>query len=195
MEHNPYPDSETEAEFEEDSSVEPEGPEKEATRETRKLPAIPTDFAGIDVTENERTMAALAHGSVLLMLLTGGFAGWIVPLVIWAVYRDKSRWVANQSLQALVFQVVATLVAYVLLSITGAAFALSAALMVVLIGFCMLPFAAIPGLLAVIVPLAATAYGLFGALDTYQGRDFQYWWVGDLVRDRQGGRRVERDLL
>ena len=45
--------------------------------------------------------------------------------------------------------------------------------------------ALILGLVALLFPFAATAYGLLGAIETYQGRDFQYWWVGDFVRNRE----------
>ncbi|MFQ5595898.1 MAG: DUF4870 domain-containing protein [Anaerolineae bacterium] len=184
MEHDPYQDPEAEEVVDAEITTEEDSGETTTASDTDKLPLIETDFEEADVTSNERTMAALAHGSILLTLLTGGFAGWIVALVIWAVYRRESQWVANQSLQALVFQVVATLGTYILLSIAGAAIALSTTLMVILVGFCILPFALIFGLVAICAPLAATAYGLFGALETYQGRDFRYRWVGNLVEER-----------
>lgn len=184
MEHEPYQDPGTEEEMGEQASAETAASESGASRGTRKLPTIETKFAEVDVTSDERTMAALAHGSIILTLLTGGLAGILVAFVVWAVYREKSRWVADQSLQALIFQVAATITTYILLSIAGAAIALSTALMVILVGFCLLPIALVLGLVALVVPLVATAYGLFGALETYHGRDFQYWWVGKLVRDR-----------
>lgn len=184
MEHDPYQDPETEEEVGSEITAGQEEVGTKAAGDTNRLPLIETEFEDADVTSNERAMAALAHGSILLTLLTGGVAGWIVALVIWAVYRRESWWVANQSLQALVFQVIATLATYVLLSVTGAAIALSTALMVVLVGFCILPFALMIGLVAIGAPLAATAYGLFGALEAYQGRDFQYRWVGKLVAEK-----------
>ncbi|MFQ5854291.1 MAG: DUF4870 domain-containing protein [Anaerolineae bacterium] len=181
MEHDPYPIPEPDEEV---TSPEEEV-EIEGAGDTKKLSVIEARFPEVDVTGDERTMAALAHGSVILTLLTGGFAGLIVAFVIWAVYRDKSRWVAHQSLQALVFQVVATLATYALGLLVAGAITISSILMVVLIGFCLFPFALLLGLVALIFPFAATAYGLFGAIATYQGRDFQYWWVSDLVRGRQ----------
>lgn len=196
MEHNPYQSSEPQGQFEEEPAEEEPreqaagaeaetAPTEETTEEARKkLPALPTEFAEADVTGDERTMAALAHGSIILTLLTGGFGGLIVAFVIWVVYRDKSQWVANQSLQALIFQIVATLAAYVLGVFAAAAIALSSVLMALLIGLCLFPFALIIGLIALVFPFAATVYGLFGALETYQGRDFKYWWIGDLVSER-----------
>ncbi len=170
--------------FEQETSVEAEQPEAKGKPDTKKLPLIETRFSEVDVTSDERTMAALAHGSIILTLLTGGVGGLIVAFVIWAVHRDKSPWVADQSLQALIFQIATTLVAYVLGVLAAISVAVSGALTAILIGLCMLPFALIFGVVALIFPLAATAYGLFGALETYQGRDFEYWWVSNLVRER-----------
>ncbi len=55
------------------------------------------------LTENERTLAALAHACTLLNLVTG-FLGVIVAGIIWLSYRDRSRYVAFQALQSAVFQ-------------------------------------------------------------------------------------------
>lgn len=184
MEHNPYQNPEPEEEFAGEAAQAAEDVETEVKQDPAKLLAVPTRFPEVDVTSDERTMAALAHGSILLTLLTGGFGGLIVALVIWAVYRDKSRWVANQSLQALIFQIAATLVAYILGLIAVSAIAISSVLIAVIVGLCLFPFALLLGLVALIFPFAATAYGLFGALETYNGRDFQYWGIGKLVGER-----------
>lgn len=184
MEETHDVDHNSEEEFETKELTEPETAAAPGTRTSRQLPGIPTDFETIDVTDDERTMAALAHGSIVLTLFTGGIAGLIVAFVIWAVWRDRSRWVADQSMQALVFQVAATLATYVLGAVTAAAFAISGALTVVLIGLCLFPIALLVLLVALVVPLGAVAYGLYGALETYQGRDFRYAWISDVVRER-----------
>jgi uncharacterized Tic20 family protein len=150
----------------------------------RQLPVIPTDFEAVEVTDDERTMAALAHGSIVLTLFTGGIAGLIVAFVIWVVWRDRSRWVADQSMQALVFQIAATLMTYVLGAVTAAAFAISGVLTIVIIGLCLFPIAFVLLLATIVVPLVAVAYGLYGALETYQGRNFRYAWVSDVVHGR-----------
>ena len=54
---------------------------------------------------DERQFAMFAHLSVLLNLVTG-FLGVVVPLIIYMVYKDRSRYLAYQSLQALIFQLV-----------------------------------------------------------------------------------------
>jgi uncharacterized Tic20 family protein len=57
------------------------------------------------VTTEERTWALLAHLSIFLNLFTG-LLGTAAALVIYLVYKDKSRYVAYQALQALIFQLV-----------------------------------------------------------------------------------------
>jgi uncharacterized Tic20 family protein len=150
-------------------------------------------------TSNERIWAALAHASVLLTFIlgvsTGGLAvilGALVPLVIWLAFRDRSRFVAFHAMQASVFQL-ASVVAWVGLAIVGVAvliptWIVTALLLVVLIGFLLLPLAlvltiALPAAL-VIMPLAVLVYGLYGAFEVYAGRDFRYWLVADWIEKR-----------
>ncbi len=47
----------------------------------------------------------LAHLSVLLNLITG-FAGPIAALIIYLVYKDRSRPVAYHALQSMIFQLI-----------------------------------------------------------------------------------------
>src|SRR3989304_3138765 len=54
---------------------------------------------------DERMWAMMAHLSILLNLATG-FLGMVAPIVIYAIYKDRSRYVAYQSMQAFVFQLV-----------------------------------------------------------------------------------------
>lgn len=123
---------------------------------------------------DERTWAMLAHLSILLNLVTG-FLGLLAVLIIYLVYRDRSRYVAYQSLQALIFQLIwwggASLLA-------GLLWAISGILSIVLVGICLMPIACVFSL----VPLGALVYGTVGAIDTSQGKDFQYWLIGDWVR-------------
>jgi uncharacterized Tic20 family protein len=66
----------------------------------------------MNITSEERTWAMLAH---LLTLLgyTIGIGAYVVPLVIYFVYKDKSQFVAFHALQALYFRLL-TLVGYVI---------------------------------------------------------------------------------
>jgi uncharacterized Tic20 family protein len=153
----------------------------------------------IGPSSNERLWAALAHASVLLTFIlgiaTGGLAVVIfalVPLVIWLAFRDKSRFVAFHALQATVFQLGA-LAAWVGLAIVGVALLIPAwiitvLLMVILIGFLLLPLTlvltvALPTAL-VVMPLAVLVYGLYAALEVYAGREFRYWLVADWIEKR-----------
>jgi uncharacterized Tic20 family protein len=123
---------------------------------------------------DEGTWAMLAHLSVLLNLVTG-FLGPVAALVIYLVYKDRSRYVAYQALQAFVFQLVAWVGGGVLV---GAAWALSGILSAILIGLLCMPFACLLSFL----PLGALVYGVIGGIQCSQGQDFRYWLVGDWVR-------------
>ena len=52
-------------------------------------------------TQDERILAALAHGSILLPLW-----GLIGAVIIWVTQREKSRFIRFQALQATVYQIV-----------------------------------------------------------------------------------------
>lgn len=128
----------------------------------------------ITPTSEERTWSTLAHLTILLNLITG-FLGIAAVLIIYLVYKDRSRYVAYQSLQSLIFQLVFWAGAGLLV---GLAWALTIPLMLILVGFCLLPFT----IALSIVPLAAMVYGVVAAIQTNQGQDFQYWLVGSWVR-------------
>jgi uncharacterized Tic20 family protein len=116
----------------------------------------------------------LAHLSILLNLVTG-FLGPIIALAIYLVYKDRSRYVAYQSLQAFVFQLVWWVGWGILVAM---AWVISGLLAVVLIGCCLMPIA----LLLSLVPFGALVYGVYGAVQTSQRQDFKYWLIGDWVR-------------
>jgi uncharacterized Tic20 family protein len=124
--------------------------------------------------EEERTWAMLAHLSILVNLVTA-ILGVVAVLVIYLIYKDRSRYVAYQSLQALVWQ----LIGWVLAStVVGIVWAITGVLSAVVVGICLIPFAIVLSL----VPIAALVYGVIGAVECNQGRDFKYWLIGDWVR-------------
>ena len=123
---------------------------------------------------DERTWAMIAHLSVLANLVTG-FFGPVAALVIYLVFKDRSRYVAYQSLQAFVFQLIWWVGAG---AIAGIAWAISGILTAVLIGLLCMPVACVISLL----PLAALVYGIVGGVQASQGQDFKYWLIGDWVR-------------
>jgi len=139
------------------------------TNETYTSPA-PSPLSQAD----ERTWAMIAHLSVLANLVTG-FFGPVAALVIYLIYKDRSRFVAYQSLQAFVFQLIWWVGAGAL---AGVSWAVSGVLSAILIGLLCMPIAC----LISFIPLAALVYGIVGAVQVSQGQDFQYWLIGDWVR-------------
>jgi len=140
-------------------------------------------------TKDERALAALAHGSILLGLFSNGLGGIVTALVIWAVQRQKSAYVAHHALQALAYQVVTFLVTMLAWCCWG----------VLWTAMIMVPMMANPGLydttppagmwvgLALaIVPLGIWAltilYGLWGAVRCLGGRDFEYAIIGNWIK-------------
>ena len=121
--------------------------------------------------QDERTWSMLAHLSILLSLVTG-IGGPIAALVIWLVYKDKSQRVAFHALQSLWYQVawIVIIFAYVIVSTI---------LSIVIIGIFM--FFLLP--LIALVPLVHQCYA---AYKVYQGVDYRYPIIADMV---DSGRR------
>jgi uncharacterized Tic20 family protein len=138
------------------------------------MPVAPTKLLSSD----ERTWAMLAHLSVLLNLVTG-FLGPVAAFIIYLVYRDRSRYVAYQSMQSLVLQLIAWIGAGFLIAgiwlVTGI-------LSIVIIGLFLIPFAIIATVVLGLLPIASLVYGVYGAIESNRGADFRYWLVGDWVR-------------
>ena len=128
---------------------------------------------------DERTWAMIAHLSVLANLVTG-FFGPVAALVIYLIYKDRSRYVAYQSLQAFIFQLIWWVGAG---AIAGIAWAISGILTAVLIGLLCMPIACVISL----IPLGAIVYGIVGGVQASPGRDFKYWLIGDRVRSTLEG--------
>jgi len=110
----------------------------------------------------ERQWAMLAHLSVLLNLVTA-LGGPIAAFLIYLFYRERSRYVASQALQALIFQLFAWVVAGV---IAAALWVVSLPLTAVIIGFCLMPVAC----LASLIPLGRWRMGWWGELRAAGGR-------------------------
>ncbi|MFQ5344259.1 MAG: DUF4870 domain-containing protein [Anaerolineae bacterium] len=146
----------------------------------------------MQLSDDERTLAGLAHASIILNLVTSGLGGPIGALVIWLVKRDDSPWVAFQALQALVYQLLGVVVTFVSImcwfvvwfaslipamanpsqynDAPPAGFFASFALLCI-------PFA---------IGMVWTLYGLWGALRAWQGEDFRYVILGNALAKRAG---------
>lgn len=123
---------------------------------------------------DERTWAMLAHLTVLANLVTG-FLGTVAALVIYLVYKERSRYVAYHSMQAFILQLVWWIGGGAL---TGIAWTFTGISSIALIGLLCIPLACLVSL----VPLGSIVYGIIGAIQCSQGQDFRYWLVGDWVR-------------
>ena len=124
--------------------------------------------------QDERTLAALAHASALLNIVSG-LGGLVVAFLIWLTQKDRSDYVEDQALQSLVFQAAVVL-------LTGAAVVL---MTVAFASVCLIPV----GILLIVgvigIPLGGIAYSVYAAVLTYQGRQFKYWWLGDAIRGQK----------
>ncbi|MFP5283340.1 MAG: DUF4870 domain-containing protein [Actinomycetes bacterium] len=90
---------------------------------------------------DERLWATLSHISV-------PFFGFLLPLVVFLVYRDRSPWLKENAGEALNFSILYTLAQLV-----------SVLLAVVLIGFLLLPVVLIGGLIFCILAALAASRG------------------------------------
>ena len=130
----------------------------------------------------ERLMAAIAHASVVVF-----GPGILVGVFIWLTQKEKAAYASNQGLQAAVFQLVGMILTMVMWVAWGIFYALT-----------WIPFVQNPellegppppifwiGMISMVVPLlvmlAWSLYGLWGALQVFRGRDFRYALIGHLL--------------
>ncbi len=165
----------------------------EDVREMREDDIAESSDETVRVPADEWTTAALAHASVLLTLVLGAAGGigapvgLAVPLAMYFGYREKSRFVAFQALQAFTYQLAGLLIYVVATAALGVwvtvAWNISSWLAAALVGFLLMPFALLLTLLMVLVlvgaPLAWLGYGLYAAYQVYQGNNFYYWLIGE----------------
>ena len=156
----------------------------------------------VTISEEERVLAALAHGSIFLSLLTSGLGGITVALVIWLVQRQKSAYAAFHALQAMVYHVVTIVVNVLVWACWGILWML----------MLLPPLFANPaayekappaglwvGLILIIVPLAISGltivYGLWGAVRCLGGHDFRYAVIGRWLESHKLGTSLGSEHL
>lgn len=142
------------------------------TKDSSSLPVSPVQPLS---PQDERTWAMLAHLSTFANLVTG-FLGFIIALVIYFVYKDRSRYVAYQSLQSVLMQLLGWMLGGM---IAGVFWVVTGVLSALLVGICLIP----PAIIISLIPLAALVYGVIGAIKCSNGEDFRYWLIGDWVRN------------
>ncbi len=121
--------------------------------------------------QDERTWSMVAHLSVL-----AGLVG-LMPfgaLIIWLVYKDRSRRVGFHALQALWYQI-----AWLVILVVG--WFVTFILSFVVIGLLLIPVM----LLASLVPFV---HGCYAAYKVNQGVDYRYPYIADRIDG--GARRV-----
>src|SRR4051812_26955767 len=137
--------------------------------------------------EDERVLAALSHASIVANVVN--LAGMIATSLIWATHRDRSPYVRDHALQALVYQGAVLLIMLFLALFGGLFLALS------LLPAVMRPdlYRSSPPIYSVWVAglalltligfgVLAMLYGLYAAYQVYRGRSFRYLLIGRLVR-------------
>ena len=148
-----------------------------------------TDRALETEDRNERLLAALAHGLILT-----NFVGAVGAAVLYAIYRDKSRYVAFQAAQAAVYQLVAFLLTIGCWLCWAAAYMLSLApIMANPNAYQEPPWFFWAGMASMALPFAFMGviwlYGLWGAVRSLQGKPFRYLlvgpWVQHFLRDKE----------
>ena len=117
--------------------------------------------------QDEKMWSMLAHLSTLVNILTGYIGGPIAALVIWLVYKDRSPRVGFHALQSLWYQV-----AWIVILAVG--WILTSILMLVFVGFLLIPVMA----LASLIPFVHQCYA---AYKVNQGFDYRYPFIADMV--------------
>jgi len=140
----------------------------------------------VTISQDDKALAAMAHASILLGIITSGIGGIVAALVIWLVQKEKSAYVAYQALQALVYQGVVMVITIIAWCCWGALWML----------MLLPPLFANPeaynyapppglwiGLFLMVVPFAiwglTILYGLWGAVRCLGGHDFRYVIIGN----------------
>ena len=137
-----------------------------------------------NLTSEERLMAMLSHLSIL-------FGGIILPIILWATQKDKSRFIRYHALQSIFFQI-AYVVLLVLLIVAFALFAIffglglgiltanttsdPGAFPILIVLFVVLFYAAI-----FIFAFALMGYSIYLAVKSYQGSYIKIPIIGNII--------------
>jgi len=143
-----------------------------------------TNIDALTPNQDERVMAALSHISALLPMI-----GVIAPIVIWATQKEKSQYVAFQSLQAVAYQLSMIAAWFIgmgcyMLSFFGTFFALpfsdasQSASPLFAIGF-IIPFLVFGAIF--IGGFFFVIYGVVGTVMAFQGKPFRYAIIGKRI--------------
>ncbi len=129
----------------------------------------PVHGAAVMGSREERTWSVLSHLSAFLNVFTL-FLGPVAALIVWLIYKDRSRRVAFDALQSAAYQ-------GAWLAILFVGWTLTALLTFVLVGFLLIPAMAV----LTLVPLAHMGYA---AYRVSKGEQYRYPIVADLIENR-----------
>jgi uncharacterized Tic20 family protein len=168
-------------------------------QEPRKRKVMPRSYSTMNVTDEEKLWASVAHASIWVTMfsgfLTAGFTVPIsifIPLVIYLMYRKKSDYVVFHALQAFALQIIATIGVLALAVVGGLAWGIGMIIALlaifVLAGIILVPLWAIVGMLLALVvfltPFAALLLATIAAYQTYNRHDYRYPFISRWI-DRQ----------
>lgn len=137
--------------------------------------------------QDDRVMAGLAHITAIIW-----FIGVIVPIVIWVTQKDKSRYVAFQALQAIIYQMIMIVAWFIgmavyMVSSFGFVFPMillsssnsgPITILFTILGF-LIPFAVLG--LIIFGGFAFILYAIIAAIMGFQGKPFRYLLIGNWV--------------
>ena len=131
------------------------------------------------ITNEEKLISLLSHLSIY-------FGSLIVPIVLWAVYKDKSQYIRFQSLQTIFFQLAFT-AAIIIIIIIFAGFGIAGSIITSdgTTGegppvFFIIPFLIMYGVI-IFGSIAVLAYSTYMGVKAYQGEIKKYIIVGNIV--------------
>lgn len=140
---------------------------------------------------DESLMAAISH-----------FLGFLVAFIVWATQKDKSRFVRFQAIQAMAFDILVSVAALVgigcIMAFIFGVLALGIGNIAILgnqanptaepVRTLVALMTAVPLLIpCIVIPVAGIIFGarLIATIQTFQGKDFRYPWLGALVERYQ----------
>lgn len=123
-------------------------------------PVPPPPAVASGVSSDERTWAMFGHLSALTGLLTGGIGYIVGPLIIWQVKKDTMPFAAEQSKEALNFNISWLLWGLLLAAVT-------VPLIFLLVGFLLLP-------VLVVYPVVWAIFSIVAGLRANEGQPYRY---------------------
>lgn len=167
--------------------------------EPLKRKVMPRSYSTMNVTDEEKLWAAIAHASIWVTMfggfLTAGFTipiSIFIPLVIYLMFRKKSDYVVFHALQAFSLQILGTIGVLALAVVGGFAWTIGMVIALlaifVLAGIVLVPLWAIVGvflaLVVFVTPIGALLLATIAAYQTYNRHDYRYPFISRWI-DRQ----------